>query len=138
MPGEFYIDTARRMVFSRVLGVVTVADVVTHMRQVIAHPDFQRSFNQLSDFRPCLDLDIPSESLRDFATKQLFERTSKRAFLVNSELQFGLGRMYSTLRELNDHEAVQIFRDEPAALAWLGLETGADPARYTPVVQPQP
>jgi hypothetical protein len=139
MPAEFYIDATRQMVFSRGHGIVTSGDIEGHMRRLKMHPEFQPAFNQLLDFREASEIDVPNQDLRELATRSIFDRTSKRAFLVNSDLQFGLARMYGTLRDVHGQEVVRVFRDQAAALAWLGLAAGADPARYPPApIEPAP
>jgi hypothetical protein len=53
---------------------------------------------------------------------------------------FGLGRMYQTLRELNEQgtKRVAVFRDRDTALRWLGGTQSGPPGPEVPSPEPSP
>jgi hypothetical protein len=52
---------------------------------------------------------------------------SQRAFVVSSDLQFGMARMFGIYRESACEKGITIFRDMKEALAWLSLSMEPDP-----------
>jgi len=138
MPADFYIDIPRRVVFSLGSGVVTFADFRGHMERLLSHPDFRPEFNQLLDFRPVTEVVVTREEITLLAARNVFSPKSQRAFVVNSDLHFGLVRMFGSYREIAGEQGIKIFRDLPAALTWLSLTEGADPRRFPELPPPNP
>ena len=130
MPADFYIDVPRRMVFSHGAGVLRFADFRGHMDRLLRHPDFRPEFSQLLDFRDVTEVVITSEEIVLLGARNVFSPKSKRAFVVNSDLHFGLVRMFASYREIAGESGIRLFRDLAAALEWLALTEGADLQRF--------
>jgi len=130
MPADFFIDPRRRMVFSKAVGVLCFADVVDHMTRLRSHPDFRPEFHQLFDFREVTAFPITFDDLRSLAKRSIFSANSRRAYVVRTDWQFGLGRVFSTYRELAGETGIQIFRTMEEGLAWLGLAAEPDADRF--------
>jgi hypothetical protein len=131
MPADFYMDTELRCVFSKAVGEFSRADAFDHMTRMIAHPDFDPSFNQLGDFREVQRMDLSGEDIRNFATRSIYAASSKRAFVVSTDVQFGLGRMFETYRGLDGENGVRIFRSMSDAIQWVGLLEEPNAAKFT-------
>jgi hypothetical protein len=127
MAADFFIDSKLGVVFSKGTGVFTVADALGHMDRLSRHPDFRPEYNQLLDFREFSDVELTGEQVRALSRRTLFRTPSRRAFVVSSNLQFGLSRMYGTFREAAGDETIMIFREMKDALAWLSLSAEPDP-----------
>ena len=127
MPADFYIDAQRGVVFSKAAGVLNRADVLDHMERLVHHLDFRPEFNQLADFRQTTKVALSSEDVRELSTKAILSTRSQRAFVVSSDLQFGLCRVFGTYRELEGEKGVMIFREMKAALSWLSLSAVPEP-----------
>lgn len=132
MPADFYIDVPRRMVFSHGAGVVGFADFRGHMERLLGHPDFRPEFSQLLDFREVKDVVITTEEIVLLAARNVFSPKSRRAFVVNSDLHFGLVRMFGSHREFAGEQGIRLFREMQPALDWLALTEGADAERFSP------
>jgi hypothetical protein len=130
MPADFFIDTPLGMVFSKATEVLDWAEALDHMDRLQAHPDFRPEFNQLIDFRPASPITLTHEQVRRLAHRPVFSARSRRAFVVASDLAFGLGRAFSTYRDLAGEPGIVIFREMPPALAWLGLAAEPDPGLF--------
>jgi hypothetical protein len=130
MPADFYIDVPRRMVFSIGTGVLRFADLREHMERLLREPDFCPEFNQLLDFRHATDVVITTEEIILLAARKVFSPTSRRAFVVTTDLHFGLVRMFGSYREFAGEQGIKIFREMPPALEWLSLTEAADPKRF--------
>lgn len=122
MPISYRIDAARALVLSAAAGVVTDADLLEHQQRLRGDPDFQPWFRQLFDFTTATENEVTGRGVRQLAIAPAFGKGSKRALLVGEDSAFGLARMFQTLRDEHADESIEIFRDERAARAWLGLE----------------
>jgi hypothetical protein len=130
MSAVFYIDVPRRMVFSHGSGVLRATDFRGHMERLLQHRDFRPEFNQLLDFRLVADVVITTEEIVLLAARNVFSPKSKRAFIVTSDLHFGLVRMFGAYREFAGEQGIKLFREMPSALEWLALNEEADPKRF--------
>lgn len=119
MSAEFLIDVQRGMVFSKATGVLSLDVAFDHMDRLSHNPDFKPGFNQLFDFRQATDIRLSEEEIREIARRDIFSADSRRAFLVADELQFGLGRMFATYRQMAGEKGIRIFTDAEAARAWV-------------------
>ena len=126
MPADFYIDVPRRMVFSYGSGMLRLADFRDHMERLLAHPDFRPEFSQLLDFRRAEGVVITTEEIVLLAARNVFSPKSKRAFVVSTDLHFGLVRMFGAYRENAGEQGIKLFRKMKEALAWLALTEEAD------------
>lgn len=121
MPIKFSIDGQRGVVFATASGVIRFADAVDHMDRLLHHPQFRPEFKELYDFRPITELAMSSGEVRKLAARTVFAADSQRAFLVSSDFGFGIGRMFSSYREIGGERGIQVFKAEDEARAWLHL-----------------
>lgn len=136
MPSHFVIDVKHGLVVSIGTGVFTQADFVDHMSRLRVDPAFDPNFHQLVDCREIEFMDLTSAQIEALASRTIFSRQSRCAFVVSSDLQFGLGRMFSAYRESAGYGAnVEVFRKWEEALSWLNLPTDLRP---TPAEKPAP
>lgn len=118
MPLGFHIDTDRRITFVRGWGTVTDADVRAHAAALRSDPRFDPSWPVLGDGREIADLRVTGGFLRHYQSP--FDGSTKRAFVVASDVAFGMARMYGFLAT-DDDQAVAVMRNMSSALGWLGL-----------------
>lgn len=122
MPADLKIDVVRRLVLTRLWGVVTAADLTDGRRHMIAHPSFQPDFSQLVDLRDLISIEATSAEIQQLAAGAPFTPESKRAFVAKSDLAFGMARMYESYREsTHPGDQIRIFRNMADAELWLGL-----------------
>ncbi|MEO8353280.1 MAG: hypothetical protein ABI680_16245 [Chthoniobacteraceae bacterium] len=136
MPADFHIDTERGIVFTKVTGVFGTAEVLDHMDRLTKHPGFRPEFNQLIDFREISRVVLSNEEIRGLARRTIFSSHSHRAYVVASDLQYGLCRMFATYRELSGEDGIQIFREMSEALEWLSIPAEPDPKVFTRLESP--
>jgi hypothetical protein len=130
MPGEFYIDTEHGVVCAKATGVISRADVLDFRAQLLCHPDFRPELNQLVDYREITKLELSSAEVKDLARHALFSADSKRVFVVASDLQFGLIRMFGAYREIVGDRQVMVCRTMAEALSFLSLLAEPDPKSF--------
>lgn len=118
MPAEFLIDVPNRLVCTYASGSVTYADALSHMERLSADPRFLGSFHQIIDFRDTTGTELTAEQVRELSRRPVYAPSSRRAFVMGTDVQFGLGRMFAAFRELEGEPNIRIVRDMPEALAW--------------------
>ncbi len=101
------------------------------MERLTRHPDFLPEFRQLVDFREVSNITLSNEEIRLLSRRSIFSSHSHRAFVVATDLQYGLCRMFATYRELNGEDGIRIFREMSEALEWLAIATEADAKLFT-------
>ncbi|MCE9568257.1 MAG: hypothetical protein K8U57_40170 [Planctomycetes bacterium] len=136
MPADFFIETRLGVVFSKATGVYGKADVVDHMDRLQSNPDFRPQFNQLADFRDVSIMTLSADDIRQLAKRTIFSVSSRRAFVVTGELEFGLARMFGTYRELAGESGIVTFREMKDALAWLSLSVEPEPSMFSKLNPP--
>lgn len=120
MPAEYRIDESRGCVLSHARGVVTDDDLLGHQRRLIAEPGFRSDLNQLWDVRNLDGVEVTVGAIRTLAQLNPFGKGSRRALLVDSQLAYGLARMFQSYTDASLDE-VEVFWDEAAAHHWLVL-----------------
>ena len=128
MPCEFLIDTNRRLVISRGTGTFRYADFVQHFKKLGKDPRFQPRFDHIVDCRKFERFEVTTTEVYNIGSQSLFAAKSRRAFVVSSELHFGLGRMFATFRQVASGQETTVFREMGDAIAWLGLPPEYEPS----------
>ncbi len=125
------IDILARLVVTTGTGRLTKADFVMHITEVWSDPAIA-GFDELIDI---IDADVSALSGDDIAALVKSgvsvdaTAASKLALCVGTELGYGLGRMYGSMRETHTDNAreVKVFYDLDSAHQWL-----AEGRRQTP------
>ena len=120
MPTGFDIDVARRLVLCRCWGVLTSGELVAHYRALRADPDFDPEFSQLADLRDVTAFEVDARAISSEALLETFAHTARRALIAQSDVGFGLSRMYASYAD-SASQNVQVFRTQRDAEEWLGL-----------------
>jgi hypothetical protein len=119
MPAFYKIDKQRKLVMSKGTGVLTMTEALAHQRKLLKDPDFDPSYSQLLDVTHVTDVDLSTEDIRRLAVTKVFSADSRRAILVNNDLQFGLSRMFEVFRENMGETGIRVFRNLDDALDWV-------------------
>jgi hypothetical protein len=124
MPYAFLIDPVRRLVVSRMTGVIVPQDSVAWTREVTHDPHFDPSFDHLCSFETVTGVDVSVPAVQLASALSPFNEASRRAFIMPSDLLYGLGRAFQL--SLSDAAGRhRLFRDRAGAVAWLGLDAEA-------------
>jgi hypothetical protein len=119
MPAFFKIDKERRIVMTTGSGTFTLDDALDHQQKLRNDPEFDPSFSQLLDLTHVSSIEIGPADVRRLAEENLFSPNSRRAILVNSDLAFGLARIFEVHRESAGESGINVFRDLDEALDWI-------------------
>src|SRR3954468_11939848 len=99
MPASYAIDPDRALVVSRGWGVLTDADVRDHYRLLAEDPRFKPTFRQLADIRETSAITASSTTIWAEGRRNVFVPGARRAFVVATQLQYGMVRMFATYGE---------------------------------------
>src|SRR5579862_4606041 len=121
MAAHFVIDEPNRVVFSYASGILTYSDCTSHMDRLSSDPRFRPDFNQIIDFTDIQHLDLTVEQIHCLAKRTIFGPKSRRAYVVASDLLYGLSRMFATLRDFEGEPGIITFRDISAAIVWTDV-----------------
>jgi hypothetical protein len=122
MAADYLIDVNARIVYVRLCGVVTAAELNENRLRMIDDPAFDPTFSELVDARLVTTLALSGEHLRELAQASVFAEVARRAFVVPNNVHFGLVQMFQIHRVIaGGHEAIQTFTDAESATKWLGL-----------------
>ena len=124
MPFTHTIDAERRLVRTRVWGVVTEDEARGSAATLLNDPSFDPTFAQLADMRELIRVDVGADTIRDLAVMRLFHPEARRALVVTSGLQRGIAHMTTTYADLGDQQ-MALFEDMAEAERWLGIETSS-------------
>lgn len=118
MPVTYEIDPARALVITTVTGQVSAAEMFEYHRALAADPHFVPSLDSLVDFVDTSAYTGTADEIRHLAEAMPFEAGARRAYVVSSDLHFGLSRMAQAHAERKG-VFVEVFRNRADALAWL-------------------
>jgi hypothetical protein len=119
MPAFYKIDKERKLVMTTYSGVLMIAESLGHQEKLPKDPDFDPSFSQLFDVTHVTEVQLTAEDVRTLARTSVFSPDSRRAILVDSDLKFGLARMFEVLRDTMGEKGIRVFRNLEDALDWI-------------------
>lgn len=122
MPISYEIKRESRLVVCTAFGIVTGDEVLEFHDQIVKDGDFDSGFSQLVDCTAITKTDVNPSRMRVLAEESPFSHDSRRAFVADSPLGFGLSRVYQIVRSLRGDKHIRVFRNRTDALAWLLTE----------------
>ncbi|MBZ5661598.1 MAG: hypothetical protein LAO08_14425 [Acidobacteriia bacterium] len=122
----YIIDKERKAVLSSGTGILTAEDLMGHQDRLLKDPDFDPTFSQLLDFTRITGLEVSSEDVRRLAQRNVFSPASRRAFVVQDDLQYGLARMFEIHRDIAGETGIRVFRTLDEAMNWIFSATPED------------
>ena len=122
VPHEYSIDVARRLVYIRMWGEVTQAEVMATRSEVANDARLRPEFSELIDLTGLTSVNtITTNDVRAIASAEI-DSVARRAFVTPDPAAFGFVRMFASLREVkNARDDVAVFRKIEEARQWLGL-----------------
>lgn len=126
MPIIYEVNRESRLVFARVIGVLTHEDIVRYQADVWAHSDV-RGFDEIVDASAVEKIEYESsrrvnETASIAASMDSKELPTRLAIIAVSPEAYGLARMYQTFRETTpgSTKIVRVVRSLNEAHEWLG------------------
>jgi hypothetical protein len=122
MPAEYTIDASRRLVRSRAWGTLTYVEATRLQNALLADPAFDKTYNELIDWREIEHLVMSTEELRVLARPHIFGEGTRRAAVHSPDRPVirGIVRMFEAFRDSSGgRERIRVFDNLGAALTWL-------------------
>lgn len=120
MPESYEIDPVRALVICRAWGELSAADLREHYRRLVADPAFSREYAQLADLTGVTDFSVDSATIEATAREGIFSPGTRRAFVAQRGVAFGLARMFAAYSS-GAGQDLEVFHELRDAEAWLGL-----------------
>jgi hypothetical protein len=121
MPANFVVDTANRVIFLHLSGVVTESELFATGHAANADERAETGFARLINLSDVIEMKISSEAVRRLAEVARSFAAGRRALVATSPLTFGIARMWEQNLRLSP-DASQVFDNLPDAMEFLGLD----------------
>jgi len=117
---SYQIDTATKLVQTKVEGRVSLEDVLSHAHLLKNDPKFEPHYSNLIDLTGFTGTDLNLDALKAFAhglQGEVFAHDARRAVVAPADTAFNLSRQFQSLRP--DNENFQVFHSKAEAMHWL-------------------
>lgn len=121
MPYSYRIDQTLRFVFDKGEGRVTDAEMWAAQDRMIDDPALDPSFDRIIDCTDVTEFAVSGDTIRQLARRSPFDANVRRAFVVKSDLVFGMARMFQSYVD-SDAQQSRIFESMAQARQWFGLD----------------
>lgn len=128
MPANYTIDNTNQLVNTVWEGEANDIELIeamkTYRKAVQSNPDYL-NYNEIVNLNKITKFNLTAEGISTIAeiasTAEKSENYKKLALIANSELAYGLARMYETYRSLpnESNKNIRVFKNENDALEWI-------------------
>jgi hypothetical protein len=125
VPATYRLEPDKRVVVTRFSGDVSDEDLLQHSASLAADSAFESSFNQIVDTRGVSNVGVTAEGIRELAGVTPFSPESRRAIIADSDVVFGLSRIFE-LSTGADSDHFRVCRTPEDALDWLGVSVALE------------
>jgi len=119
VPYVYKVYKERRLVLTTAFGVFCLADLLAYREQILKDPDFDPTYSQIADFTQVRQVGISGREVEQYAQFDLFSARSRRALVAPTDVEYGLCRVFETVREDRGEMGVRVFRTLDEALDWV-------------------
>ena len=120
MPVIYQVDSATQLVKGRAWGVLTRPEVEEYMTALKQDERITDGFRHLFDLSDVLEISMGLDDFRLMPQLAPFG-TSRQAYFTDSDVVFGVARMFQSVRDF-DRDSIRVVRTREQALEWLGLD----------------
>ena len=128
MPANHHIDHKNKLIVTRWEGIARDFELINafkkYQQEIQNHPDHM-DYNEILDLRTISSNQVTIDGIRNIALiasqTDRDESNRKLAFIVDSNLAYGLARMYETYRKFGRHgdKKIRVFKNEKNAFEWV-------------------
>ena len=120
---RYRIDLKQEIVYITADGILTDDQLRKFLKKLLRDTDFHPNFNRLADYRAVESFELTGTDVRRLAGAKGTTKSegSRRAFVVSSDLAYGMARMFQSLAD-DSPVTIEVFKDMTEARKWLGLE----------------
>jgi len=118
---DLRIDSDAGILYTTLRGAVTVNEIVDAFNRLFKSPDFRPGLSGLADTRES-QFSSSQSDVRRLADLMIENRDrigpSRTAIVVDSDIDYGMARMYEVFAEQSMTET-RVFKDIDQAMIWL-------------------
>lgn len=118
----FFIDKENKLIIEKYTSITRIANVAMLMVKIWDHPDYDRNYNRIADFRE-VDLVFSREEFQSFI-KVVSENTnsmrSRAAILVEGASVAAIATIYAD--RMNHLQKIGIFASESEVMNFLNID----------------
>jgi len=128
MPANHHIDNNAQLIITTWEGeahdIEFIDAIKKYQKDIQNHPDYI-NYNEVVDFTKVTGVKLTTEGIKNIghiaSTTDINEVNRKLAFIVSSNLAFGLARMYEAYRSFskNANKEIRVFKTEKDAFEWV-------------------
>jgi len=128
MPAHHYIDEKRQLIITSWEGeahdIEFIEALKKYQKDIQNHPDYI-NYNEIVDFSQVTKIHITTEGIKNIgliAPKTDYDEANRKlAFIVSSNLAYGLVRMYQAYRDFSNRsiKKIRVFKSESDAFEWV-------------------
>ena len=134
MGSGFYVDSARRLVYIKLGGVLSVAGIATRMGRLRNYPQFDPAFSSLWDLNEAYSHELRLSDYIVLAQSiDPFLPSARRAIAASRPSEYGSARIYQSL--LPDSSRCHVCCTVQEAWEWIEMGTKRALEYEFPVVQ---
>ena len=135
MPISFHIDTAQRLVRTRVWGRIRDEHVRGLYRHLVADPRFRPDFRHLTTLDDNVQFTLHPGLIAEVTARPVFKAGTRRAMVAHTAAALDVAHMFSFHAE-RAGQLMRVFHDEAAAERWI-LSPYADSVVSTDTHEPR-
>ena len=121
---KYTIRTDLNLVLLRLTGTLTDFDLLGVKDQLRDDPKFNTEMDEIVDGTGITDHKVTAKAIKQLASAQIFNHTSKRALVGSSDIAFGMARMFEFYSK-KLRGSILTFRNVGEALARIGHDKDA-------------
>ena len=128
MPATHYIDDSSKLIITTWEGeaadIKLIEALITYQKNIQSRPDYSH-YNEVVNFNKASCYSLTLEGIKNIAklaSKNDQNKIKRKlALIVNSNVAYGLARMYESYRNLtrSANKEIRAFKEENEAFKWL-------------------
>jgi hypothetical protein len=125
MTADYAIDAERRLIRTRVGGVLTDAELHAFEVRLVSDPRYRHSYAHLMDFTGVTAVELSAAGVRRIldVVPPYTATTGRRVFVAPADVAFGMARMFQLLRG-DQAPVLDVVRTVAEGEALLGIPAG--------------
>lgn len=117
----YTINVELQVVLVKAWGTLSSADLITATDALHGMPEFGSALRELGDYCEVTEFNLDGAAIQRLAAQSVFAHSVRRAVVVNTDVAFGMARMYQMLRD-GPGDGLRVFRDMDQAITWVELD----------------
>ncbi len=115
----YIIDKARNLVTGTASGHITLQDIREYIDRLESDPGYVPGLNHLLDVSGIEGFKLTFDEVNVLSSRKYFRTMNRRALLTSSKLAYGISRVYTARKEMEEGSRVRVFKDRQKCMDYL-------------------